>query len=119
MTTIDSAPRLAAVLRQQVAAFRPAATRRSPAAATDSSQAPADIAAVVARRIHALGFDDPQRKPKAVRIFLESVLLQELGLALANDPAFPAMVDAVQQQMQSDARLAAAVDELGDRLVAP
>lgn len=118
MNTIDSAPRLAAVLRQQVAAFRPAGARRAQVNPAGSAEAPADIASVVARRIHAVATDDPQRKQKAVRIFLESVLLHELGLALANDPAFPEMVDAVQQQMSSDAKLAAAVDELGDLLLA-
>ena len=118
MNTIDSAPRLAAVLRQQVAAFRPTAAWRAPSTQAGSAEAPADIASVVARRIHAVAPDDPQRKQKAVRIFLESVLLHELGLALANDPAFPGMVDAVQAQMLADAKLASAVDELGDLLLA-
>lgn len=118
MNTIDSAPRLAAVLRQQVAAFRPAGSRQAQANAASGAHSPADIASVVARRIHAVAADDPQRKQKAVRIFLESVLLHELGVALANDPTFPEMVDAVQAQMLGDARLAAAVDELGDLLVA-
>jgi hypothetical protein len=41
------------------------------------------------------------------------VLLYELGAQLVQDPSFGDMVDAVQAQMQGDAQLAAAVDQLG------
>lgn len=114
MTTIDSSQRLAAAVHSEVQAFR---ARRSPssAPAPASSQAAAHsgVRALVAQRVHALDASDPRRKHKAVRIFLESVLLYELGAQLVQDPSFGDMVDAVQAQMQGDAQLAAAVDQLG------
>jgi hypothetical protein len=114
MTTIDTNQRLAAAVHSEVQAFR---ARRGPGAAPApaASQAAAHsgVRALVAHRVQALGADDPRRKQKAVRIFLESVLLYELGAQLATDPTFADMVDAVQTQMQGDSQLAGAIDQLG------
>lgn len=119
VTTIDVSNRLAALLRHQVSAFRDRGG--VPARITgDTRFAPrngSDAAAVAAGRIQALARDDPDRRNKALRIFLESVLLQELGAGLVHDPAFPGMVDAVQSQMQADSQMAAAADALGEWLV--
>jgi hypothetical protein len=119
MTSIDPRQRLAAVLRQEVASFRPPAGRRaSPAGPQPGAAAGSgSLAALVAQRVQALAADDPQRKHKAVRIFLESMLQRELGSRVLHDPAFADMVDAVQGQMAQDAQLAAAVDQLGDFLL--
>lgn len=116
MTTIDASQRLAIMLRREVSAFR----HTAPSAATGRGKpsAAADVATVVARRIHALDRDDPERAGKAVRIFLETVFLQELGPQLVHDPAFGRMVDAVQAQMQADADLAGALAAVGKVLLA-
>jgi hypothetical protein len=116
LTTIQPGHELAAILRQQVEAFRPRSAGNGAAAAAQAQQAP-DLASVVAQRIQGIQRDDPQRRQKAVRIFLESVLLHELGSTLVQDPAFPEMVDAVQQQMQDDGKLAAAMNQLGELLL--
>lgn len=119
MTSIDPRHQIAAVLQQQAAAVR-AAGRTAGSAATGartSAGATSSVPTAVTQRIEAIAPDDPQRKRKAVRIFLESALLQELGDRLAHDTTFPAMVDAVQQSMQDDAELARAVDRLGDLLL--
>jgi hypothetical protein len=100
-----------------VEAFRPRHARPGQPA-TGAAPEPRDLASVVAQRIQAVARDDPQRKKKAVRIFLESVLLHELGAGLVQDPAFPEMVDAVQQQMQHDRELEVAMNELGELLLA-
>ena len=69
-------------------------------------------------RIQALAKDDPDRKRKALRIYLESLLLQHLGTDLLRDASFVAMVDAVQQQMEQDREIAAAADRLAGILLA-
>jgi hypothetical protein len=123
MTSIDPRQRLTAVLRHEVASFRPSGGSRTGAsAAPGGPQAGAatgsgSLAALVAQRVQQLAADDPRRKHKAVRIFLESVLQRELGSRVLHDPAFAEMVDAVQDQMAEDAQLAAAVDQLGDFLL--
>jgi hypothetical protein len=118
LTTIDPNQRLAAAVHGEVQAFR--ARRGQPASqpsATAQTAARSGVRALVAQRVHALDRDDPRRKNKAVRIFLESVLLYELGGQLVTDPTFADMVDAVQAWMQGDPQLAAAVDQLGSFLL--
>lgn len=114
MSTIDPRQRLAAAVRTEAAAFRARAGQRP---AAGQAAAGPGLQSLVAQRVQALAADDPQRKQKAVRIFLESALLQELGAALAHDPAFADMVAAVHRQMQGDAQLALAVDQLGELLL--
>jgi hypothetical protein len=114
VSSIDPATQLAALIRVQVASLR-----RQQAAASGRPDAPAktalaengDLAAQVATRIRSLRGDDPQRERKAFRMFLETVLLSELGPELVGDPQFQKMVDHVQQQMESDPELAKATRE--------
>ena len=124
MTAVDPTNQLAALIRVQVASLRrrqeagkPAAKSGAPAQATTRGEAPQDLALVVAHRIRSLGRDDPQRERKALRIFLETVLVSELGQQLVNDPAFGAMVDHVQAQMEGDATLAEAAREAAQLLL--
>jgi hypothetical protein len=109
LTGIDPASQLAALIRVQVASLkqRRGAARATPASARDAPAADAsnDLSAVVAQRIRAIPAGDPQRERKAFRLFLETVLLAELGESLVNDPSFAVMVDHVQQQMESDPKL--------------
>jgi hypothetical protein len=122
MSRIDSAGRIAEIVRRQVDALRdPASPRAGHGAAQEQRSAarePPSLGAVVARRIQAIDPNDPDRRRKAFRVFLESVLLAELGEALINDPAFYQLVDQVQGQMHSDADLARAMDEAADLLLA-
>lgn len=66
---------------------------------------------LIAVRIKALDPDDPKRGRKAFRIFLESVLLSELGEGLINDPQFYQMVDKIQDTMERDPRILAAIEQ--------
>jgi hypothetical protein len=75
------------------------------------------MASGMAQRIHAIAADDPDRRQKAVRVFLESELAREFGSNLLNDAAFSHMLDDVQHQMQQDAQTAAAVHALGELLL--
>lgn len=119
MTSIDASQRLALLLRTQLSALQAPGRkqRASPATGSAQDQSP-DLASVVAQRIHALAKDDPDRKRKALRIYLESLLLEQLGSGLVRDSSFGDMVDAVQSQMEADREIAAAADALSEILIA-
>jgi hypothetical protein len=121
MSTIDPNQRLASVLRAKVSALRERTSSggTGPAASAASQQRVAQQGAgVMAQRISRIDAADPDRRQKAVRIYLEAELTREFGSELLNDPAFPQMLDAIQHQMQGDAQTSAAVQALGDLLLA-
>ena len=132
VTTTDGIDALAGMIRRQVQALRgtAAAGRTAPSggAAKASPRAPArrgadakaparDLAAVIARRVQAIDATDPDAGRRAFRLFLESVLLLELGEDLINDPAFYQLVDDVEGQMRADAELAPLMERAGDLLL--
>ncbi|MBA2673918.1 hypothetical protein [Ramlibacter sp.] len=106
-------------LRQRGGVSAKDGKRDRPAAAGAAKQDTGsdDLALLAAERIRGIRADDPQKKQKAVRVFLESVLLSELGPALVNDPGFSRMVDHVQQQFQDDPQLAQAADQAAELLL--
>ena len=110
MPGLDPTSQLAALIRLQVTALRrqqagsQAAARQQPPT-NDSAAATSDLATLIAQRVRAISPDDPQRERKAVRVFLETVLLSELGANLLNDPGFASMVDHVQSEMEADPEL--------------
>lgn len=116
MTTIDPRAAVLAALQSRLAPLRPF---RLPAT---SGSRPAGgsraVANVFAQRVAALDRSDPDRRRKAVRIVLEVELARTFGAGVLNDPSFPGMLDAVQDQMQADAQTAAAVHALGELLLA-
>lgn len=112
MTTIDPHSRLATALQQA----RP--LQRGQTKAESSNAAHRAAADVMAQRLRTIDPADPQRRRKAVRIYLESELAREFGHGLLNDPAFAQMVDAVQTQMQEDADTATAMEKVADLLLA-
>jgi len=64
-----------------------------------------DWLAGLPQQIQTIATDDPHFTHKVFRIFLASVLAAEFGSSLRTDPRFMAMVDGVQQQMESDPEL--------------
>ena len=66
---------------------------------------------LISQRMAAIPPDDPDRRRKAFRLFLESVLLNELGENLLNDPGFSQLIDTVQLQMESMPETAATIQE--------
>jgi hypothetical protein len=122
VTRITSADQLAAVMRAQIAALRPdrgrsPATKPASGKRSPSKSDHSDAASIAAERIHGIPPDDPDRVDKAIRIFLECVLLSELGADLVSDPSFARMVDHVQQQLRADAELAAVSAEAAQVLL--
>lgn len=119
MTTIDPSSQLALALKSQVAAMKERGRAQGSTAARQAGSTPHDsVSGTLAQRMQAIAPDDPQRRQKAVRLFLQAELVREFGDALLNDPQFGTMLDAVQEQMAQDEKTAAAVSALGDWLLA-
>lgn len=121
MDPIDSTSRFLAQIRTRVASVArqsaPGAKPPGRPAAAPGEGAPADLQGLVLRRVLAIDPGDPDRQRKAFRIFLESVLTDELGVDLINDPAFHRVVDTVQQTMEQDAALLPAIEKAGEYLL--
>lgn len=58
----------------------------------------------------------PQGRQEARRVFLESVLLAEFGVGLANDPRFAEVVSGVQETFEHDPELLEGLDSVLDEL---
>ena len=118
MTSIDNASRFAGLLGARARGAQP--ERISPSRVHGSgglrSGRVTGTLSLAASRIQALSLGDPQRRSKALRVVLETVLLQELGANVANDLRFSDLVSAVQRDMQADSQIAAAADALADAL---
>ena len=142
MSSIGPLPELVAHLRGELAALRGAApvgsalsqgagqVAKAPAKSTkgagsnalstaSAARAPEDLASTIARRVAAIDQADPDRRRKAFRVFLESVLLDEWGPQLINDPGFYQLVANVHTQMESSAELRALMEQAADRLLGP
>jgi hypothetical protein len=122
MNTIDSTSRFLTQIAEQVSGL----ARQLPAIDKKSNHVVAekrpirtslDVNNLVAQRVLAIAPDDPHRRRKAFRIFLESILVNELGDELINDPAFHTLVDNVQQTMERNQDLLAAIDTAGEFLL--
>lgn len=77
----------------------------------------ANLSKMIGSRVSALAVADPDRGRKAFRIFLESVLLNELGEELINDPGFYQLVSDIQLQMESAPEIAKAIQVATEQLL--
>ena len=121
MTSIDRSTALAAQIRAQIGAqFRARAARDpgAPPGRPTTAGAPPSVQTLMALRVKALSPDDPQRQRKAFRIFLESVLLQELGSERIDAASFDTLVATVLGQMEHDEALNTALLAAGAHLLA-
>lgn len=129
---IDPTHQLAALIRAQFASqVHVQADRRAKGSGSEGQRAQVAqpdraevttknerIQQLVALRVQGLAQDDPNRQRKAFRIFLESVLTQELGRIRIDESRFDRMVDEVLVRMEGDEDLKAAVLEAGALLLA-
>lgn len=77
----------------------------------------AAIRADLVRRIRATDGDEEQKRRKAARYFVESVLASELGEQLARGPMLHELTRTVQAAMESDPELLADLNALCDTLI--
>jgi hypothetical protein len=120
LTSIDPNVRPLAYLREQAQALRQPSsgtTQQTDSSWDRSCGAGESPAQVLARRLAAIDRDDPKARRKVFRLYLESVLLQELGASLALDSGFAAMVDRVHDTMERDEGLKEAMDQAGALLL--
>ena len=115
MTRIDGSASLMALVRSRLSS---PAQARSGNAGNAALAAGAGIAPATLSRIGALAAADPDRHRKAVRIYLEAVLVQEFGDGFVATHELPGLLDAVQSQMALDPQLAAAAREAAEHLLA-
>jgi hypothetical protein len=108
MTRIDSGPVLTTWLQTEVAAL---GARAKPAVARPQArQVTRDLATAALQRIRSIAQDDPDRSRKALRVYLETTLLQAFGPQLALDAGFTQLLDAVQDRMAADPQIAAVAE---------
>jgi hypothetical protein len=119
MVNVNPANQLAHQIRLQFAAHLARRTAPASVPITQQAKSPPNKGRLdlMSGRISALKPNDPDSPRQAFRIFLESILLEEFGHQLMDDPAFYQMVSDVQEQMQSDAELKAAMDRAGAYLL--
>lgn len=123
MTAINATNAVALFIREQGIGRRHGATPSAKTGAVASKktapgQSRQDIAALVFRRIRFIEPTDPDRRRKAFRIFIESVLLVELGEELINDPKFYELVAEVESRMRAEPSLAKSIDDAAEMLLA-
>lgn len=106
--SISPVNQLVTSIRQQLAGQRVAASgkavphekKRPPQSVGKGGNAVA-LEQLIGTRIRQIERDAPNRGKKAFRIFLEVVLLAELGEQLMNDPVFYHLLDDVQNTLAS------------------
>jgi hypothetical protein len=123
MTAISAAAAIAQLIRQHGIGRRCADAASKAEGQQRRSKPPTtgtgadDMASLVLRRIRFIEPADPDRRRKAFRIFIESVLLFEIGPDLVNDPAFHTIVDEVESRMRSEPSLRRDIDNAADMLL--
>ena len=120
MSGINPVDQLAQLIRQQLAARSTQTRKRAEisGAGPSTTATQRSVRDLVAVRVAALDPDDPQNERIAFRIFLETVLLDELGDQLMDDPAFYQMVTDIHAHMENDPHLAPALLRAGRYLLA-
>ncbi len=124
MTAITAAAAIAQLIRQHGIGRRSASAASTAEGQQRGSTPPTtgtgadEMASFVLRRIRFIEPADPDRRRKAFRIFIESVLLFEIGPDLVNDPAFHTIVDEVESRMRSEPTLRRDIDTAADMLLA-
>ncbi len=122
MTRIDPSAQLLAQIRAQALTVKKQVSERGPAERSEQQRTVAaetkqDLLAQVALAVKDISPDDPERRRKAFRFYLQAVLARECHVSARDDPAFKELVDRVQDAMEADPRLRAAIASAGDVLL--
>jgi hypothetical protein len=122
VSSLGPVNQLVSVITSQLSkagAARQAGPGRRASAGARPGAAGRDLASLIALRVGEIDADDPNRGRKAFRVFLEAVLLSQLGEQLINDPQFHQLVGDVQGALEADPTTRAMVDSAIAALVAP
>ena len=115
MTRIDPTVQWGTLLRARLEQMgRP---RPDGAPATAKAAEPGAGAASANLRLRAIRHDDPERRRKAFRIFMEATLRDEFGRLLQDPADFDGLVEQVTAQMYADPDLRSACDAAADALL--
>ncbi len=113
-----------AVIRRQAASSPPNGQSRADAtpqgAQPTTARAqprPLELRALIAQRLAAVPATDPDVRTTRARVFVEQVLVHELGAAFRDSPQFKQTVKRVQRAMDSDPAMKAELDALLDSLM--
>lgn len=123
MTRIGPTPQLLAQIRTQALAFRREQAARGPGGQVGEPRRPAaeatqeDWSAQVARAVVAIAADDPQRRRKAFRVYLQAALARAFGIRAVEAKSFQDLVDRVQETMELDPQLRDAIEAAGKMLL--
>lgn len=124
MDPVSKLARALAVIRRQAAASPPNGQSKADAAPPGAQPAPAraqprppELRALIALRLAAVPATDPDVRTTRARVFVEQVLVHELGVAFRDSPQFRQTVKRVQRAMDGDPAMKAELDALLDSLV--
>ncbi|MEN9865091.1 MAG: hypothetical protein RL748_681 [Pseudomonadota bacterium] len=120
--SISSVAQLVSAIRSQLGAASVVAQanqRNQTSAPKTSHYHPENLEGLIKQRIKQIGRDDQERGKKAFRVFLEAVLLSQLGEHLINDPKFYQVLDEVQKTMETNPHTRQLVDQATQHLLNP
>lgn len=114
---IQSTVNLAAIMRNQISTLQQQ-TSTSISAKNKllhaKPKSEPDLASFLALQLSQISKTDVNRRRKAFRIFLESVIVSKFGQTIVNDIHFPEMINQIQDQMSSDPELGSIIEEATD-----
>jgi len=124
MTRIPPTVDLLAQIREHALALQqrsqaPDTKPLAPNSAKPTPNRPDQWIAQVAQSIAAIAPEDPQRRRKAFKAFLEAGLAREFGIADTGGPEFQRLVTKVHETMVADAHISEAIDRATDQLLRP
>lgn len=100
-SSIGTVNDLVAVIQRQLSARAP--LRPAPARVRTAPRGAAkQLNALIELRVRQIRPDDPQRGRKALRVFLEAVLISHFGEPMMADARFFQLVDEVQDALEGD-----------------
>jgi ABC-type Fe3+ transport system substrate-binding protein len=110
---INRTSQLVNILRQQLTRSAQGANpTRGAARNTGTGLTDVQVSELIAARVAVIGKDDPQRGRKAFRVFVEAVLSDHFGDAIAHGARFHQLVDDVHREMENSPEIAPLVDHL-------
>ena len=119
MASISQVDRLLQSVRAQALAGKAGARglRKPAATSTRGDPKAPDVAVYVAERIRSISADDPQRRKRAFRAFLEGSLLDMFDQAVLEDAVFQGVIDKVHGALLEDPEVLAAMERVVEVLL--